>query len=557
MIQLPEVGNQANANNFLITPPRAERPPYRPPTPTPLTPPSVEAYSANPVEQMPEPPQEEGFDYSCQVMPEFPIEEPAVPEVDAYDYGYGNLNDQDDPHTGGGSVAAFLAEAMHTKEAGPEKTKDEILDELLGVSPKSKKKKGVSGTTKFMFSVLAAVATCAGIGVYYGIEHLGGFGISMEDVQGEEGINNLQKKPNLDSVPPLAAEKATAPEVDPSSPPEKIDFTKDIEKIISSGELDEAMAKRIGVPIEKSVKAAEEKVTKLENKLPVSPFSTAPLSNPPAVPMTEPIKRPPAQPATIAQSPDVASTKPTPAPSPLPDLPKENYNPPAFFPAPGKDDPPLKNTHDLVDAFLRAPNWQGRIPYIYKGESLRPDIEAYYKKWEDFTVDRFKMKLFQMELEEEYGGPFWVYQITRSDADDSGVPIILRVENGNLKVDWQVFAEFNDQHFLKFREGKMPAPVTFRLVAERIKSYPGPDREGFTEIKDYDCFQLNPPYGGFQTYSEYAFVKKGSPVLKKLDAVMKVGDEPLAVILTLNVHDFKHGIRHLVITDFVEEGWLK
>ena len=233
-----------------------------------------------------------------------------------------------------------------------------------------------------------------------------------------------------------------------------------------------------------------------------------------------------------------------------------NYNPPASFAAPGPDESPLLRVNDLIDAFLRAPDWQARIKYTYQGGSLQPAIENYYKKWPDARIDRFSLQLFQMEQSTELGGPYWVYLISTSDADQ-GFPLIIRVEEGNLKVDWEIFSEFNDRHFVRFRDGTMPRPSTFRVVIERVSDYYGTDREAFTNVKDYYVYQINPPYGDLNEFSEYAFVKKDSEVAAKLEKVVGLGEEPLAVIVTLDEKAFEHGVKHFVISDYLTEGWFR
>ncbi|MDF1753693.1 MAG: hypothetical protein P1U89_13015 [Verrucomicrobiales bacterium] len=524
-IQLPEVGSEANEENFSINP--AERPPYRPPNPVALTPPNQAvqeepAYQQAAVEEVPQ-------DYSYQVEPEFPLEDPVVEPIEEYH----EVEEPEMPGSGTGSVAAFLAEAMEThssQEGNASKSKDEILDELLGVAPKGKKKKkGLSASTKFMLSILAAVAVCAGIGVYYAIDQIGGFSMSGENVFGEEGLRNLEKKTGI-NISGITGSKKIAdadegePEIPAITPPEP------------------EVPEQIEIPsVEPEEMTPTEVASRLEDEIPA------------AIP---PVEEPPIPDQNDAAN-EMEITPPTPAPSPLPAIAKENYSPKPYYPAPGRDDPPLKNTHDLVDAYLRAPNWEARIPYTYQGESLRPAIAEYYQKWPDFSLDRFKMKLFQMEMEEEFGGPFWVYQITKSDADPGGVPMIIRVENGHLKVDWQVYSEFSDEHFLKFREGKIGAPHTFRLVAERVSEYPGADKPGFTDLDNYLCFELNPPYGGYRAYSEYAFVKKGTEIARVMNEKIGLGDDPLAVILKIDREGFSHGIRHYVIKEFVDEGWFK
>jgi hypothetical protein len=237
--------------------------------------------------------------------------------------------------------------------------------------------------------------------------------------------------------------------------------------------------------------------------------------------------------------------------------PGQNYNPPASFPAPDANDGSrLGKTHDLLDAFLRAPDWESRIRYVFQGESLRPAMEEYYKKWPFTRHDRFALNLFQMEEDPEMGGPYWVYLVSASD-EDQGYPVIVRVEDGNLKVDWEIYSEFQDQHFVQFLKGSIASPHTFRLVIQRSSSYYGPDRSEFTELDDHLVYEINPPYGDLGEFSEYAFVKRDSELAKKLDEVVGLNDEPLAVIITLEQKKFSHGVTHEVITDYVTEGWFR
>lgn len=234
----------------------------------------------------------------------------------------------------------------------------------------------------------------------------------------------------------------------------------------------------------------------------------------------------------------------------------DNYNPPPSFAAPGPDDSPLGKTHDLLDAFLRAPDWESRIRYVYQGESLRPAIEEYHKKWPVVTLDRYMRQLFQMEQDPELGGPYWVYLISTSDLEQ-GFPLIIREEGGLLKVDWEVYAEFQDEHFVEFQRGAIPSPHTFRLVIERVSDYYGPDREAFANLDDYLVYQVNPPYGDLNEFSDYAFVPKDSELASRLDSVVGINDEPLAVIVTLEEQSFAHGTKHLVVTEYVTEGWFR
>ena len=266
---------------------------------------------------------------------------------------------------------------------------------------------------------------------------------------------------------------------------------------------------------------------------------------------------PPSAPALAAGAPASPATGGANAADPAMAKADPTYNPAESFPAPGPEDrSTLGKSHDLIDAFLRAPDVATRLKYAYNGESLRPAVEDYYKKWPYRPFGRYSLQLFQMETDTTQGGPYWVFLVSTSD-DDEGFPLIVRNEGGLLKIDWEIFAEFNDRHFLRFRDGTMPPPATFRLIAERLSDYYGSDRDAFTDLADHYVYQINPPYGDLNEYAEFAFVKKDSEVGKKLSELIKLGEDPLAVVITIDQKPFAHGVKHYIITDLVTEGWFR
>ena len=258
---------------------------------------------------------------------------------------------------------------------------------------------------------------------------------------------------------------------------------------------------------------------------------------------------------SLTEEPDDASLPATTVPAAATTALVSNYNPEDSFPVPSADSP-LGRTHDLLDAFLRAPDWESRVKYTYQGESLRPLISEYYEKWPFIQSGRFSKELFQMEPNEKKGGPLWVYLISTSNSN-SRFPMIIRAEDGLLKVDWEVFAEFNDGHFVKFLAGDIASPRTLRVVINRVSDYYGPDRERFPDLDQYYVYRVEPPYGGMNEFSTYAFVRKDSAIAAQFEEVVGLNDDALAVIVTMESKPFAHGINHYVITDFVTEGWCR
>lgn len=481
------------------------------------------------------------------------------------------------------------AESRHA-QTEPVKSERDVLDEMFGGAPSEK---GTSKSTVVMLSILGATALIAIVVVAVGIKMLGGFSPQhgMEEPPAAPAAARSQTGADVNGASSGTSGAAAIPEpsiddapavIDPVAQPRAEEAQSSASTVTLPGAMDQPV--RI-VDASASQPAGQN-----------SGAGTSGPSDPPALSIDERVQQimdgdgvgqdalviggagtAPADPIESALQ-DFGSNVEQQARDTIDSLSNDvtaklggekpggeqaaaatskNYNPPASFPAPaeGSDDR-LGETHNLLDAFLRAPDWETRLKYVYRGESLRPAMEEYYKKYEMKSYDRFSKQLFQFEADKELGGPYWVYLISTQD-DDQGYPLIIRVEDGLLKVDWEIYAEFEDRHFVKFQRGSIASPATVRLVVERVSDYYGSDRDGFENLDDYYVYQVNPPYGDLNEFSDYAFVKADSEIAKELDKVVGLGDQPLAVIVTLSQEAFSHGVKHLVITDYVTEGWFR
>ena len=234
--------------------------------------------------------------------------------------------------------------------------------------------------------------------------------------------------------------------------------------------------------------------------------------------------------------------------------------PPA--PAPNTFTPPsssggskLGKSRQLVETFLEAPTWESLIPYTYRSNEIKGAMARYYTNWPYQPLGRTALKFEQMESDPDYGGPFWIYNVTTSE-DAVEFPIVVRQEKDLLKVDWGIYAEFRDQLFVKFNNGEIAGKQKFKLIIEHLSTYYGTDAEAFTNLKDYYVFRLAPPYGS-KDLEEVAFVAKTSPIGTKLNELVPLNSSPLAVTVELENQSFPHGVNHLVITRVVTDGWLE
>jgi len=462
-------------------------------------------------------------------------------------------------------------------QSGPMADEDDILDELF-VSPAAAQgeKRGLSKTAIMAISSVVGVALFSIIGVYFVINSfLGGLDPAEAYrepdgggvLSGTEPGGSLAVKPKGVTVPTSAPESVVA------DPPAVIDPVA----MLREGSSPEAGGPGAPVPSDPPAVSFDEKVQQAVNgprgltgsvigsvptldlvERPATDFSGEVSKVPAPTAGETPVEAAMATPSAVVGSSASEPTGGAVAPRSLDSASTKdpNFNPPASFPAPGPNDGALGKTHDLIDTFLRAPDWATRVNYTYQGESLRAAIEEYHKKWPYAPFERYSLQLFQIEPDPSLGGPYWVFFVSTSD-EEEGFPLIVRTEGGILKVDWEIFAEFSDRHFLRFREGKVDPPATFRLIVERFSDYYGTDKEAFTDLKDYAVFQVNPPYGGPNEFAEYVFVKKDTPIAEKLDGLVRLGDEPLAVVVTLENKPFAHGVKHFVISELLTEGWFR
>ncbi|NNE91495.1 MAG: hypothetical protein HKN23_07600 [Verrucomicrobiales bacterium] len=213
----------------------------------------------------------------------------------------------------------------------------------------------------------------------------------------------------------------------------------------------------------------------------------------------------------------------------------------------------LGDSRSLIETFLEAPNWRERLKYTYQAERVGSIMQTYYSTWPDEPLSQYALKFLEMESDPSIGGPYWVYMVRTNDSTE-GFPIIVRKDGDLLKVDWEIFAEFSDEHYVKFKNGQIPGPRTFRLVMVRQSGYYGSDRDGFADRDNYQVYKIVPPYGDLD-YEEVAFIPKSSPLAARAEKFLPLGMDPLAVMITIDYKAFPHGINHIVITDIVTDGW--
>lgn len=479
-----------------------------------------------------------------------------------------------------GTIANLFAPKAPLPEAGIPSdpsvsfpTKEREPESLFDIRrPAALEEKGVSRTMIVMIASIVVVAIIAAVGVVLVINSfLGGFSPAEAYNGPDAQVAPVEPKGSVAKPRiPTSSSTASAPDLSISDSPAVIDPPARPREGAATSTGTDAPALSFDEKVQQMVNGRGGSVIGSPGldimEKPVTDFSGNPetakpasvVQTPPAAGLPAAVAAAPASAvAAVSGAPGAGAATPPASPANAPAGAKvANYNPLDSFAAPGPgDSSSLGKTHDLIDAFLRAPDVATRMKYTFQGESLRAAVEDYHKKWPYGRFDRYSLQLYQMELDPSIGGPYWVFIVSTSDGSE-GFPFIVRTENGLLKADWEIFAEFSDRQFLRFRDGKMAPPATFRLILERFTDYYGSDRDAFTDLGSYLVYQVYPPYGETE-FSEFVFVKKDSELGKKLDKLVGIGDEPLAVVATLDQQAFAHGVKHYVLTELVTEGWFR
>lgn len=211
---------------------------------------------------------------------------------------------------------------------------------------------------------------------------------------------------------------------------------------------------------------------------------------------------------------------------------------------------PLAEQRSVLISFLNGANWQQRLPYIYRADSLKGSIEDYYKDHADAALAEHELEFFHLDENTENGGPYWIFFVTTPAAPD-GFPAIVRHTPEGFKVDWECFVEFNDRLFVNFFNSDEAGPKPFRVVLKRT-DYWGPDRPQFNDLDNYICYRVELPYTDLD---HYAFILSDDPLANELSQKVTWGMPPLASIVSFERVDFAHGKSHLKIVDLVTDGW--
>ncbi|MFT5465791.1 MAG: hypothetical protein ACI8UO_000887 [Verrucomicrobiales bacterium] len=288
--------------------------------------------------------------------------------------------------------------------------------------------------------------------------------------------------------------------------------------------------------------------------LPAAPAATPAVAEPVALPEDAVAVTDPAPPITIIETPvpDPAAIVPE-APVQISDA----NNATSVITDTGvgspeiSTDPPtgiLGPARQAIQEFLQAASWEERAAFVHNGDKLKAELKAYYADQNDPPVRDYRLDFFHSE-QHESGGNMFVFFLTLPDED--GFPVIVREQEKEHFVDWELFTEFRDRKFEKFAAEKPSQPAAFRVVIQRI-SYHEADRDQIPDVDSLICYKIDPPYPGL---TQYAFVPIESEAGKRLAEELSWESEPLAAEVMVHWDKFENGMPHLALDSVVRKSW--
>lgn len=183
---------------------------------------------------------------------------------------------------------------------------------------------------------------------------------------------------------------------------------------------------------------------------------------------------------------------------------------------------------DLREKYYTCETWQDQLKYVMEPERVRPLMEKYYKK-----------KPYSIELlHDEFGIKLKKIQGKTHDLYDVDYTWMVKTEDG-YKVDWEATVKYNPVSLLEMR------------------SFPNKEYTIRDWVSDCQKYYQNDTWMqyGVGDDADYTFIKKNSPLAKKLQELIPMGDNREMIVKMKYIGHDSDIKKHLYeITDIVSEN---
>ncbi|MGJ8657987.1 MAG: hypothetical protein ACSHX6_16185 [Akkermansiaceae bacterium] len=222
----------------------------------------------------------------------------------------------------------------------------------------------------------------------------------------------------------------------------------------------------------------------------------------------------------------------------------------------------LQSVDTLMHQYFTANTVDQKCESIYKADSLRSDIEAYYKEnggpkpSTDYRIDN----IFPMEIDET---ELWeVFIKDKNDLEkDLKVYYVRKDPAGAYKVDWKADVVFQENDIGHFQETRSKEATSFRFKVEPMYKL-ATFNWGFTDT-EYDVLRLSIPD---TDWVFWGYLKRGSEAHKKLLLSLDLNLKRQVLDMAVS-HDFilkvkfledspKENDQYILIDELVSRKWI-
>jgi hypothetical protein len=215
--------------------------------------------------------------------------------------------------------------------------------------------------------------------------------------------------------------------------------------------------------------------------------------------------------------------------------------------APAVVEESVAGAQEALTLFLQARNWQDRMALCESAESLRGEMESYYRKVQDGPNTPTSVEHIASAPLSDGTRTVQVFHVTFPDLPQ-GFPVPVRQTEEGWKIDWRAFVEFREGRLKKFFAAYQDAPEVFRVRLQRSHQA---DRAVPNADKKY-TFRIAAPIDG---HEGFVFVDKddsivGPKIADRLDA-----NRIHLVMVKLKWVRGTNGRTYVELRDIVSESW--
>jgi hypothetical protein len=200
----------------------------------------------------------------------------------------------------------------------------------------------------------------------------------------------------------------------------------------------------------------------------------------------------------------------------------------------------------VVQGYLSAVEWQGRLPYVGKAAEVKPLMQERYG---DFVGPTKYMEIMPRQATTDRESEA-VQVDVRFDENDTSSYILIKSKDG-YRIDWESSVGYNPMAWAEFKASTPKKATRFRAYAQLTDDYPAAfEVQGVAG--NYWAFEISDYAGNY--IALHGYIPRKVDDGNRLYQLAKDGKYH-KVMLDLAYEDIPFGKGYVLIVKYVTEGW--